>query len=366
MPLWKKSSWPSAPGRTITRCRRTSAPSGCVRSANSSPTRPACSCSGTRRSSAKTPSPTRPASTSTACSRSGPPTRSCARRTSASPARPLFSANTAADTRSVIASPNSVTNWTTPTSSRPSPTSPLSPTRRRTSTTPTSWPLWRNVRPNLKTTGSSSACTLRRTARSPHHHLAPPRKDETVKIDAATGDGPIDAAFNTLERITGVSARLQIIRSAASPWGRKRKGGPCGNRPQQRHPPRQGNQHRHHRGECPRLFESPQPRRPHEPSRPAGQPETGVDFSAPPKVGVRFEAGTLANCRAFRSRRVAENSKSAWIFGLTQRRGDAEQDKSFASPRLCVRTKTLSFAVFTATARGIAQLLGSGFQTLWA
>ena len=30
-----------------------------------------------------------------------------------------------------------------------------------------------------------------------------------MKVDAATGDGPIDAAFNALERITGISARLQ-------------------------------------------------------------------------------------------------------------------------------------------------------------
>lgn len=49
-------------------------------------------------------------------------------------------------------------------------------------------------------------------------------KDETVKIDAATGDGPIDAAFNTLERITGVSARLQNYQVRSLTMGKEAQG----------------------------------------------------------------------------------------------------------------------------------------------
>jgi 2-isopropylmalate synthase len=39
-----------------------------------------------------------------------------------------------------------------------------------------------------------------------------------VQCDAATGDGPIDAVFNAMERIVGVSARLQEfqVRSVSS------------------------------------------------------------------------------------------------------------------------------------------------------
>ncbi len=49
-------------------------------------------------------------------------------------------------------------------------------------------------------------------------------KDEAVKIDAATGDGPIDAAFNTLERITGVSARLQNYQVRSLTMGKEAQG----------------------------------------------------------------------------------------------------------------------------------------------
>ncbi|MEC7555810.1 MAG: 2-isopropylmalate synthase [Planctomycetota bacterium] len=35
------------------------------------------------------------------------------------------------------------------------------------------------------------------------------REDETIRRDAATGDGPVDAVFRTLERITGVDAKLE-------------------------------------------------------------------------------------------------------------------------------------------------------------
>ena len=43
-------------------------------------------------------------------------------------------------------------------------------------------------------------------------------EEEPVKCDAATGDGPIDAVFNAIERITGVTARLQNfqVRSISS------------------------------------------------------------------------------------------------------------------------------------------------------
>jgi 2-isopropylmalate synthase len=42
--------------------------------------------------------------------------------------------------------------------------------------------------------------------------------DDAIKCDAATGDGPIDAVFHALERITGITARLQNyqVRSVSS------------------------------------------------------------------------------------------------------------------------------------------------------
>ncbi len=87
---------PAHAARLLPRRHAASTPSGSCPPAGWCRTSPASRCSGTRRSSAKTPSPTRPASTRTACSRNARPTRSCGPRTSALPRPTWCWASTAA------------------------------------------------------------------------------------------------------------------------------------------------------------------------------------------------------------------------------------------------------------------------------
>ncbi len=47
---------------------------------------------------------------------------------------------------------------------------------------------------------------------------------EEVRIDAATGDGPIDAAFNALERVTGITAKLQNFQVRSLTMGKEAQG----------------------------------------------------------------------------------------------------------------------------------------------
>ena len=89
--------------RRSSACARASRPSACIRPAAWSRRSPACRCRATRRSSARTRSRTRPASTSTACSGTRRPTRSCGRRTSGCRAATWCSASTAAATPSATA-----------------------------------------------------------------------------------------------------------------------------------------------------------------------------------------------------------------------------------------------------------------------
>ena len=75
-------------------------------------------------------------------------------------------------------------------------------------------------------TGSSSACT-RRPGSSvlPTATVAIRRPDGEVVQDAAIGDGPVDAIFKAVERVTGVRANLTRVRaSGASPPGKDAQG----------------------------------------------------------------------------------------------------------------------------------------------
>jgi 2-isopropylmalate synthase len=48
--------------------------------------------------------------------------------------------------------------------------------------------------------------------------------EAAARIDAATGDGPIDAAFNALERITGLTAKLQNFQVRSLTMGKEAQG----------------------------------------------------------------------------------------------------------------------------------------------
>jgi 2-isopropylmalate synthase len=49
-------------------------------------------------------------------------------------------------------------------------------------------------------------------------------EDHSIQCDAATGDGPVDAVFNTLERITGISAHLQNYQVRSLSIGKEAQG----------------------------------------------------------------------------------------------------------------------------------------------
>ena len=92
--------------------------------------------------------------------------------------------------------------------------------------------------------------------------------------DAATGDGPIDAVFNALERIIGIECRLDDFQVRSISRGKDALGevtvvaARAG-----QSLPRPRRQHRHHRGRHPLVPEGPEPRR----RRPPGEPRSGGD-----------------------------------------------------------------------------------------
>ena len=89
------------------------------------------------------------------------------------------------------------------------------------------------------------------------------RTDGEMFRDAAMGDGPIDAVFKAIERITGIDVKLQRL---SGPQRHRRRGRPGrgGDRGRvQRHdPPRPRRQHRHRRGQRAGVPASRQPHLP--------------------------------------------------------------------------------------------------------
>ena len=78
------------------------------------------------------------------------------------------------------------------------------------------------------------------------------RADGTIIKDAAMGDGPIDAVFKTIERITGIEVKLQRLPRPQRHGRRGRPGRSAGrSRVPGQEPSRPRRQHRHHRGQRP-------------------------------------------------------------------------------------------------------------------
>ena len=195
-------------------------------------TSPACRCSATRRSSARTPSPTRPASTRTACSRSAAPTRSCSPRTSACRRPSWCWASTAAGTpcaQRVRELGYHLDDEQLQTAS---------------STASRCWPTARRTIYDADIEALAEAADPQRARRCGRWRRSPAtpaparsrrrrsclwHKDGTHRsATPAIGDGPVDAVFKAIERITGIdvdAARLPASaasRSARTPRARRR------------------------------------------------------------------------------------------------------------------------------------------------
>ena len=188
---------------------------GWCRPAGWSPTSPACRCSGTRRSSAATPSPTRPAFIRTACSRSARPTRSCGPRTSALRKTDLVLGKHSG--RAALADRAKALGYHLTASSC-----------RRCSTTfkkladkkkeiydgdiaaLIEQQIARRCRSLVdgRTTRSRPACG-QRADRDAH---ASPRRAKSHSETMTAGDGPVDAMFLAIEKITGITTVCRDFR----------------------------------------------------------------------------------------------------------------------------------------------------------
>ncbi len=204
------------PRRLLQPAPRASTPSGSARPAGWCRTSPACRCSATRPSSARTPSPTKPASIRTACSRNARPTKSCSPRTSAC-SRPSWCwASTAAGTPCGSASASWAITSTTSSCRRVFEASRRWPIARRRSTTPTSKP-W----PRTRSTAARPCGRWRPSPATPARARFPRRPSVSGTTTArstakpAIGDGPVDAVFKTIERITGIDVEVRdyLVRS---------------------------------------------------------------------------------------------------------------------------------------------------------
>ena len=141
---------------------------------------------------------------------------------------------------------------TTRPSTRSSRTSRSSPTRRRTSTTPTSRRSSSTARSSRRAAAPGSS---RRSppppaparCRSPRSRSA--RADGEQLREAATGDGPVDAVYRAIEKITGIPVKLRDYQIVSVSTGEDAQGEVSHRgRARDRRLPRPRALHRHHRG----------------------------------------------------------------------------------------------------------------------
>ena len=219
---------PRARGRTSSTARPASTPGGSSPPAASCRRSPASRCSATRPSSARTPSPTRRASTRTACSRSARPTRSCGPRTSASRRPSWCWASTAAATRCASAS----RRWATRSPTSSSTTvfehfKVLADKKKEIYDADLEALIEDEMRRGARGLRAGLLPRLERQHHRPDGDGAAQDRDGEILQDAACGDGPVDAVYKTIDRITGMTGTLADynIRAVTSRPGRARRGG---------------------------------------------------------------------------------------------------------------------------------------------
>ena len=201
---------PEDPARLLRPDHRTSRPSGSTRSAGWSRRSPAWPSSGTRRSSAGTPSPTSRASTRTACSRSGRPTRSCGPRRSASP-RPTSSwASTRAATPCATASTELGYHLNdAQLEALFDDFKALADKKKEVYDEDLVVLIEKHIQDVTAALVARSACTRPPGPASCRRRPSAIRRpDGQLVQDAAIGDGPVDAIFKAVERVTGIAANL--------------------------------------------------------------------------------------------------------------------------------------------------------------
>ena len=88
-------------------------------------------------------------------------------------------------------------------------------------------------------------------------------QDGTILRDASLGDGPVDAVFKAIERITGIEVELKDYRVRSVSVGEDAQGEAQrrGGVQRQDRSQRPGRQHRHHRGQRPGVPAGDQPHR---------------------------------------------------------------------------------------------------------
>ncbi len=132
----------------------------------------------------------------------------------------------------------------------------------------------------------------------PHAAVVLWHKDGTLHREASMGDGPVDAVFKTIERITGVEIKLKEFQVRSVTVGEDAQGeAQVEAEHQGRIDPRPSRQHRHHRSQRPGVFAGHQSGAgagadEDEPADGSGDGEVKVDASKAPNCS---EAKTLVS-----------------------------------------------------------------------